>query len=73
MYEGMITEELQRLIEEYTSIFGYGPDEEITIDYGKDYKDYMKDIMECIARNIEIAALNNNVSGSNRHWGKGEK
>ena len=57
MYEGMITEELQRLIEEYTSIFGYGPDEEITIDYGKDYKDYMKD----------------NVSGSNRHWGKGEK
>ena len=58
MYNGKITKELEKLIYEYERIFGYDPDEEISVEYGKAYRKYKADIKECISRKIDISSLN---------------
>ena len=58
MYNGKITKELNELYDKYYIKFGCYPDDYDDIDYFEDtYNDFVKDIKECLKKNVEIEDL----------------
>ena len=58
MWYGTDTKEILEAKEKYESIFGYNPDDEITLEYGADEgDDYLQDILYAIDHHINIADI----------------
>lgn len=55
MWHGKMTDELERLYEEYDKVFGGDPGGYEEVDYGqKHYKDYVRDIKKAIETGKEL-------------------
>lgn len=55
MWHGKMTEELEKLYDEYHKVFDCEPDGYQEVDYGQsEYKDYVRDIEKAIRQNKEL-------------------
>lgn len=55
MWYGKMTEELDKLYDEYEALFDCTPDFYVELEYGQnDYSDYVKDIKKAITQRKEL-------------------